>query len=205
MSLTYLFDPLCGWCYGAAPALHGLLAAGHAVTLAPSGLFIAPGRTMEPGFAAYAWGADQRIAGLTGQEFSETYRAGVLGRADAPFDSGPATLALTAVWQHAPSREAEALAAIQRARYVAGRDVCDPAVLDAVLSEIGLAVAAARLRAPDATLAGAMSQRVAAAQALMARFGLNGVPALLAGAERVLPNGLLFGPSAALHAAIAGS
>ena len=27
VSLTYLFDPLCGWCYGAAPAIGGLNAA----------------------------------------------------------------------------------------------------------------------------------------------------------------------------------
>ena len=45
MTLTYLFDPLCGWCYGAAPALHALIDAGHAVMLIPSGLFVAPGRT----------------------------------------------------------------------------------------------------------------------------------------------------------------
>ena len=200
--LTYLFDPLCGWCYGAAPALRDLLAAGHAVTLAPSGLFAAPGRTMDPGFAAYAWSADQRIAALTGQEFSETYRAGVLGGADAPFDSTAATLALTAVWKTQPDREAEALAAIQRARYVAGRDICDPAVLADILAGLGLSDAAERARAADAALVAAAGQRVAAAQALMARHGLNGVPALLVGG-RALPNGLLYGPRTALLAAVA--
>jgi putative protein-disulfide isomerase len=193
--LTYLFDPLCGWCYGAAPALRDLIASGEAVTLAPTGLFIAPGRTMEPGFAAYAWTADQRVAKLTGQPYSETYRTNVLGRANAPFDSGPATLALTAVWRTDPAREAAALAAIQHARWVEGRDICDPATIAAIL---GLPAAA-----PDDALIAATDRRVAAAQALMARHGLNGVPALLVGVERALPNGLLFGPREALFAAIA--
>jgi putative protein-disulfide isomerase len=202
-ALTYVFDPLCGWCYGAGPALQALIDAGHAVTLMPSGLFVAPGRTMDPGFAAYAWTADQRIAALTGQQFSEAYRADVLGRADVPFNSGPATLALTAVWLEDSTREAEALAAIQRARYVDGLDICDPAVLGAILDRLGLRVAAARARAPDSALAAATGRRIASAQALMALHGLNGVPALLAGTERALPNGVLFGPREPLLAAVA--
>jgi hypothetical protein len=43
---------------------------------------------------------------------------------------------------------------------------------------------------------------VAAAQALMRQHGLNGVPALLTGIGRPLPNTLLFGPRAALLAAL---
>jgi putative protein-disulfide isomerase len=204
MALHYLFDPLCGWCYGASPALRALLDAGHAVALMPSGLFISPGRTMDPGFAAYAWSADQRISALTGQEFSERYRTDVLGRPGAPFDSGPATLALTAVWLDQPDREPEALAAIQRARYVEGRDICDAAVLADILVDIGLPAVAERALAPDQGLRAATRDRIAAAQALMELHHLTGVPALL-GIEHALPNGLLFGPRPALLAAVADS
>ena len=203
--LTYLFDPLCGWCYGAAPALRALVEAGHAVTLAPTGLFAAPGRAMDPEFAAYAWGADQRIAAMTGQEFSGRYRADVLGRPGAPFDSTPATLALTAVWLGDPAREAEALGAIQRARYVDGQDICDASVLATLWRGLGLPEAAERAAAPDASLRTAAAGRVRAAQALMARHGLSGVPALLAGTRHPLPNGLLFGARPALLAAVAAS
>jgi putative protein-disulfide isomerase len=196
MHLTYLFDPFCGWCYGAAPALHDLIADGHAVTLAPSGLFVAPGRTMDAKFVAYVRSADQRLAGMTGAVFGEAYFRDVLGHPDPPFDSSPATLALTAVWQVDPSREAAALAAIQRARWVDGRDICDPATLADI---VGIPAAAA----PDAALREATERRIADAQTLMARLGLNGVPALLRGTEQALPNGLLYGPRAALLAAVA--
>jgi putative protein-disulfide isomerase len=203
-ALTYLFDPLCGWCYGAAPALSALVAAGHAVTPLPSGLFAAPGRTMDAGFAAYAWAADQRIGRLTGQEFSPQYKANVLGRPHAPFDSSAATIALTAVTQSAPAREPEALEAIQRARYVEGRDVCDPAELAKILAALDLHDAARRAARPDPALFQAFVARVQAGRDLMDRLNINGVPALLLGTEHVLPNGLLYGSRPALLAAVAG-
>lgn len=69
VTVTYLFDPLCGWCYAAASALKFLQAQeGVEVVLAPSGLFAGAGaRPMDAQFAAYAWSNDQRIQQLTGQ------------------------------------------------------------------------------------------------------------------------------------------
>ena len=97
--ITYLFDPLCGWCYGALPKLAVLARTPNvALKLAPTGLFSGTGaRPMDADFAAYAWANDQRISALTGQVFSQTYREKVLGAHGSLFDSGPATLALTAV------------------------------------------------------------------------------------------------------------
>src|SRR5437763_9595920 len=119
--ITYLFDPLCGWCYGASTLLEQLAARpDFAVALAPTGLFAGDGaRPMDDGFAAYAWSNDQRISRLSGQPFSEAYRRDVLGDRTRLFDSGPATLALTGVALTAPDRELEALKAIQLLRYVA--------------------------------------------------------------------------------------
>jgi putative protein-disulfide isomerase len=197
--LTYLYDPLCGWCYGAAPALHALLETpGVHVTLAPSGLFAGGDRRIDAGFAAYIEQADRRISAMSGQEFSDAYRRNVLHAADARIDSGPATLAVTAAWMEDAAHEADALAAIQRARYVEGRDVTDLAALAEVLAALGLAQAAARIAAPDAALVQAAQARVTAAQTTMARLGIGGVPALVAEGERIVPNGALFGERAAL-------
>src|SRR5579859_8028319 len=97
-TLHYLFDPLCGWCYGAMPAVSDLIQTTDiAVELLPSGLFSGGGaRPMDDDFAAYAWFNDQRIARLTGQRFTEQYHRRVLGDPQRLFDSGPATVALTA-------------------------------------------------------------------------------------------------------------
>ncbi len=198
MRVTYLFDPLCGWCYGAGPALERLGQLGD-VTLEhmPTGLFAGEGaRTMDAQFAAYAWQNDERIARLTGQPFSEIYRSRVLGHAGGMFDSAPATLGLIAVRLTEPAREREALGALQRARYVHGHDIVSPAGVGEILQSIGLFAAAERLQAPDQELKQTYHRRLEAARSEMRRFGISGVPTLLVGDDterQLLPGNLLFG------------
>jgi putative protein-disulfide isomerase len=107
--------------------------------LQPTGLFAEEGAfLMDEGFAAHAWAADQRIAQLSGQPFSESYRTKVLGDKTSIVDSGPATLALTAVHPTAPDREFATLKAIQAARYVEGQDNGKAEVIAQVLKALDL-------------------------------------------------------------------
>ncbi|MFA6124516.1 MAG: DsbA family protein [Sphingomonas sp.] len=201
---TYLFDPLCGWCYGAAPVLERLAAdAGLAIAYLPTGLFAGQGaRAMDKAFAAFAWRNDERIAEMTDQPFSAAYRDQVLG-VPGRFDSGPATLALTAVALTAADRDAEALRAIQAARFVEGRDVTDLAVLAETLGGLGLVEAADRLARSDDALHAACQARIQQGQAAMRQFGANGVPAMIAGsgeARRLVPANALLGDADLLAA-----
>jgi len=84
--MKVLYDPLCGWCYGATPSVRRLVVeAGLHLALIPTGLFSGDGaRPIDAGFAEYAWANDQRIARLTGQRFSERYRDDVLGARGVP-------------------------------------------------------------------------------------------------------------------------
>ncbi|MCX7258467.1 MAG: DsbA family protein [Polaromonas sp.] len=198
LNVTYLFDPLCGWCYGAAPALRQISAMpGVTLTLAPSGLFCASGsRVMDAAFAAYAWHNDQRIERLTGQRFSERYRDQVLAATGTGFDSGPATLALSAVQLSAPERELSALHAIQEARYLDGRATSEVAVLADVLRAMGLPAAATRLLGPDEALLATHRSRVARAQLDMQALGAQGVPQLIvadAQGRRLVRGDVLYG------------
>lgn len=184
-TVTYLFDPLCGWCYGASPAIQKLgQQTNIQLALAPTGLFAGGGRSMDAAFADYAWSNDLRIAKLTGQRFTEAYRQNVLGRHGSRFDSASATLALTAVSLSEPQRELNTLKALQEARYVQGLDTCDVSVLEKLLRDQGLAVAADRLAASDAELLAANAARVQKAQDMMRTFGAQGVPALVVSDER---------------------
>ncbi|MDR6511567.1 putative protein-disulfide isomerase [Novosphingobium capsulatum] len=203
MQITYLFDPLCGWCYGAAPAVERLARLdGVTVQLAPTGLFAGENaRPMDASFAAYAWQNDQRIARLTGQVFSDAYRTQVLGAAQALFDSAPATLGVVAVGQTALDREIDALKLLQRARYVDGRNNAELAVVADTLAVAGLAEAANLVLSPDAALLAAYRARIDAARGDMARFGVQGVPALViddARGRRLVPSNILFGDVDAL-------
>ena len=208
ITVTYLFDPLCGWCYAAAPALKYLQGVeGIRVALAPTGLFAGAGaRPMDAQFAAYAWANDQRIQQLTGQPFTQAYRDRILGAANARFDSGPATLALTAVAQTAPERELEALHALQHARYVEGRDNADPAVIADVLCSLGLQAAAAVLHEPHDALRAALLERVAAARVTMQLLGAQGVLQLAVagqgGASQLVGGDALLGPREGLLARV---
>ena len=179
IDITYLFDPLCGWCYGGSPAIAQLAATpGVRVRLAPTGLFSGTGaRDMDDAFAAYAWQNDQRIGRLTGQPFRPAYRERVLGNRVQRFDSGPVTRALTAVALTQPERELDALKAIQHARYVQGLDVTDAATLAAVLTDLNLPDAAAHIDHDHVHKATA--ERTQAAQQQMQHFGAQGVPTLL--------------------------
>jgi len=184
-TLYYLFDPLCGWCYGASAAV-AALAGSDAVDfkLLPTGLFQDEGaRPMDAAFAAYAWANDQRIERLTGQPFSQRYRERVLADRTQQFDSGPATLALTAVNLTVPDREGEALKAIQHARYVEGKDVTQHADLCEVLRSLGLTDAAQRMQASDDKLRAAAAARIHEARALMRRLGAQGVPSFVLHSE----------------------
>ena len=196
-TLTYLFDPLCGWCYGASPVMQQLAQhPGITLELAPTGLFAGGGRTMDAAFADYAWSNDTRIAKLTGQRFTDAYRTQVLGRIGSPFDSSTATLALTAVSVTEPARELQALKLLQEARYVDGQDTTAVPVVAQLLRTANLAAAADRLLAADADLRQANTARQLRAQGLMRSLGASGVPALVrtdASGSRLLPGNALFG------------
>ena len=190
--LYCLYDPLCGWCYGATPAISELAGISNlTVNLLPVGLFSGDRAVIvDDEFAATIWSIDQRIERMTGQRFSDDYRLRVLGDPQQLLDSGPATLALTAVSLTAPARELEALKSIQRARYVNGSDVTSLATLATLLAALHLKEAAVRIAQPDKDLLDANLARIERAQVLMREFGGRGVPTLVAesGAKRWMLN-----------------
>jgi protein-disulfide isomerase-like protein with CxxC motif/glyoxylase-like metal-dependent hydrolase (beta-lactamase superfamily II) len=170
---------------------------GFAIELVPTGLFADQGAfPMNAGFAAHAWEADQRIEQLTGQVFTQDYRSNVLQSGKGGVDSGPATLALTAVRLTAPKREFEALKAIQSARYVDGRDNADQAIIADVLAKLNLNEAATRFVTPDEELLSVNRARIAEGQVELRRFGVRGVPTLIAGQgqdRRVVSSSAFYG------------
>lgn len=205
VTLQYLFDPLCGWCYGASASIKAL-AKHPEIALQPmaTGLFSGTGAKPMKSFAAQAWTMDQRIGALSGQPFSEDYRTKVLGAEDALLDSTVATRAVAAVSASAPDQVIEALVAIQSARYRSGKDVTSAPVVSGLLADLGLADASARLLAADEALLQLVNTQTQAARELMNTYRLQGVPSLIAthnGKQSVLDASALYaGPDDILAA-----
>lgn len=196
--LIFLYDPLCGWCYGAMKAIHGLADLGECIVEpVPSGLFASDlSRRIDASMALHIEQTDERIAAMSGQRFTEIYRRKVLASREMPFDSGPATQALTAVSRWNVLRELDALHALQRERFVAGRDLCDREVIAQALAAcLGDDAATWLERITDPGLPRATALRIARAHRIMNSIGVQGVPALVWPSDkglRLLPGQWLF-------------
>ncbi|WP_164521442.1 DsbA family protein [Iodobacter ciconiae] len=189
--LHLLFDPLCGWCYGAAPALSALKAQTTLKwQLHPTGLFSHP-QAMSREMASHFWSSDQRIAQITGQEFSLAYKEHILADLDTPFDSSASTLAYYLISQTVPDQSVDVLHRIQQLRYAKGtQDIAD---FIGLAAEFGLDAGqfAKDFAAGWPKELHTITQR---AQALMQKNGLRGVPTLLlqkGGQLSVVPSSLM--------------
>lgn len=177
-TLHYYYDPLCGWCYGAAPltaaaaAIPGLRVALHAGAMM-SGAHRQP---VSPQLRNYVMPHDQRIHALTGQPFGDAYFNGLLLDTTAVFDSTPPTLAILAA-EALAGRGLAMLHRIQQAHYAEGRRIADSDVLQLLAAELGLDVVA--FAAECQRQAAEFDAHVGRSHRDMAANGLRGFPSLL--------------------------
>ena len=172
--LHYIYDPLCGWCYGAKPLIEA--ARGILPVVAHGGGMMtgAHRRPVTAQLRDYVMPHDQRIAELTGQPFGEAYFEGLLRDTTAVFDSEPPTGAILAAEQVA-GRGLELLGRLQTAHYVEGRRIADENVLLALAADIGLDAQA--FKAAFITAPGGLTQaHFKDSRALLARVGGQGFP-----------------------------
>ena len=173
-TLHYIHDPVCGWCYGAAPLVRAARDV-VAVVAHGGGMMAGPNRQrVSPRLRDYVMPHDRRIAALTGQPFGEAYFEGLLRDDTATFDSAPPIAAMLAA-DAVAGRGLDLLARIQRAHYVEGRRIADAPVLVELAADIELdrdAFADALAQATGA----ATDAHIAASRALLARVGGAGFP-----------------------------
>lgn len=174
--LHYIHDPLCGWCYGAAP----LVAAARGVlpVQAHGGGMMAGRnrRKVDAELRNYVMPHDRRIAQMTGQVFGEPYFNGLLTDSTAVFDSAPPIAAVLAV-QALRGEDAglDMLAAIQRAHYQDGRRISDESTLSALAGALGVD-AAAFAQAMRKIEAEELARHIEASRALLNYVGGRGFP-----------------------------
>lgn len=135
--LHYIYDPLCGWCYGAAPLVR---AARDVLTVRGHGGGMMAGNRRQQVSAQlrdYVIPHDRRILQLTGQPFGDAYFDGLLRDQEAVFDSAPPITAVLAA-DAVAGRGLDLLARMQTAHYVEGRRIAESSVLIGLAAELGL-------------------------------------------------------------------
>ncbi|MBC3375611.1 DsbA family protein [Pseudomonas sp. SWRI92] len=171
--LHYIYDPLCGWCYGAKPLIQ---AARTVLPVVAHGGGMMTGANRQPVSAQlrnYVMPHDQRIAEYTGQPFGEAYFDGLLRDHSAVFDSTPPTAAVLAAEQLG-GLGLELLERLQTGHYVEGRRIADHTVLLELAQSVGL-----ESQAFQATMLTVDVQaHVQDSRALLARVGGQGFPTL---------------------------
>lgn len=173
-TLHYIHDPLCGWCYGAAPLVKAAREI-VAVRAHAGGMMTGSRRqVVTPQLRDFVMPHDQRIAQLTGQRFGEAYINGLLRDASAVFDSEPPIAAMLAA-EELGGRGLDLLAQLQIAHFVEGRRIADRAVLIEVAAALGLGRDAFALALERQTGQGVRAH-ISETRRLMEQVGAQGFP-----------------------------
>ncbi|MEL0525923.1 hypothetical protein, partial [Neisseria gonorrhoeae] len=134
LSLIYVGDPMCSWCYGFGVPLGQLLERFPElpVQLVLGGLRAYNTQVMDAALKDKLRNAWAEVGRRSGQPFSQA----LFEREDFIYDTEPACRAVVTVRQHAPAMALHMYHAIQQAFYAEGRDVTKAAVLAEIWDEV---------------------------------------------------------------------
>ncbi|MFD0915375.1 hypothetical protein ACFQ14_03045 [Pseudahrensia aquimaris] len=144
--LIYGYDPICGWCYGAAPAVRAA-AEIVPVHLVMAGLVV--GERVGPAAAmeSYVRQSSQRLEEVTGRRPSEAFYKWMRSPG-AVAASGPPAVAVDAVMRQRPEAALAFAHAVTEAHYAEGMDPNDPSSYAPLLQEHAPGVSLPDIRDP---------------------------------------------------------
>jgi putative protein-disulfide isomerase len=171
-TLHYIYDPLCGWCYGAEPLVWAAAKVdGLNLRMHAGGLWPQPTK-LPTEMRRYIQQADARVGQMSGQPYGEPYLNGLLFDPELVLESRPVVAAVLAAQTLDPTKALAMLRGIQHAHYERGEHVVRPDVLRRIAAAIGLDPAAF----DDARAAAAVDEHIGASQELMNNVGARGFP-----------------------------
>lgn len=171
MILHYIYDPLCGWCYGAKPLIQAAQAVLPVIAHGGGMMTGANRQKVSPQLRDYVMPHDRRIAEFSGQPFGEAYFEGLLRDHTAVFDSAPPIAAVLAA-EKLDGRGLQLLGRLQTAHYLEGRRIADKQVLIELARDVGYDA-----RTFEVAFASADTQQhIKHSRALLAQVGGQGFP-----------------------------
>ncbi len=137
--LIYVYDPLCGWCYGFSPVITRLK---DQMNSDVDFLVLSGGMVREAGpigeIAGYIKTAYKLVEDTTGVKFGEKFLNEILNNGEAIFTSVPPAKALAVLRIHLPEKCVEIAARLQKAFYHEGIQVDDYSAYAQIAKEFGM-------------------------------------------------------------------
>lgn len=172
--LVYVYDALCGWCYGFSPTLKAFAKTHDAtVDVVSGGMIRGPRIGMLSQVAPYIRTAYKDVEQRTGVKFGQGF-LDVLMNGDVYMTSEPAAALLSWVKDVAPARQLEAAHELQRGVYYHGHGPDSDDLARNLADELGLDADAAVAARTDPKYAAAAEADFALSQQL----GVRGFPAV---------------------------
>ena len=202
-TLHYIYDPLCGWCYAAAPIISAARTVdGLSIQAHAGGMWTGANvKRFTPELRAMVVPGDRRISELSGQPLGDAYLNQLIFDDTARLDSEPVIRAILTAEQMA-QRGLDMHRALQIAHWVQGRHISRDDVLVEIAGEMGLDVIEFD-RAYKITQA---SAHIKNTRELMARLNVQGFPSLILeqdGQFQRIEHGAFYGHADAFKAQLA--
>lgn len=127
-TLIYVYDPLCGWCYGFHPVMKKLAERFKNqlnFRVVPGGLAV--GEAAQPIKKGYGYIKDnlRQVEDKTGVEFGQNFKL-LAEEGSYLYDSEPGCLAQTTINRLAPERAIDFSGRLQKALFIDGLNLNDP-------------------------------------------------------------------------------
>ncbi|MBR9921537.1 MAG: DsbA family protein [Bacteroidetes bacterium] len=126
---TYVYDPLCGWCYGFSPVVQKIWERYQDeidFEVISGGMVLGDREGPIGEVAAYIDGAHKQVEDRTGVKFGDAFMDGILREGSTWFSSMPPSIALAIVKKHAPEHAFPFASTLQKAIYKDGIDLNVP-------------------------------------------------------------------------------
>jgi len=175
--LHYIYDPFCGWCYGAAPmitqasTIPGLDIQAHGVGMLSGN----KSKQMSGEWRDFVRPHEARITAYSKQTFADAYVQGVLEHEDVRLDSSPPIAAMLAA-QKLTGRGVEMLKRLQIAYYQEGRGIAEHAVIFEIANELGFEAGAFK-ETFDSVLEGSLQPHLDHSNEMLEALHARGFPA----------------------------
>src|SRR5688572_24133839 len=127
-TLYYIYDALCGWCFGFAPVMKKLQENFHdkiQFEVLSGGMVTGPRIGPIAEMATYIKSAAPRVTEVTGQAFGDAYLNDVLNSKSYISNSVPPSIALSILKEAQPDKAVLFMHAIQNLHFKEGKDLND--------------------------------------------------------------------------------